>query len=146
WQIDQGVAVKKDSTVTMEEFKAGKLTIGVQRSCSADQWLQDTFGKETYDAMVKESKIKLYDTFPMSMVDLQNGQVQTVIFDDVNIKDYIKSKSDLVMLGTIPTGEEYGVAMRNADTDLHKIMNDGITKLKASTKWTELQKKYIISE
>lgn len=146
WTIDQGVAVKSGSTVTLDQFKAGELTIGVQRSCSADQWLQDSFGTEKYDAMVKAGQIKLYDTFPMSMVDLQNGQVQTVIFDDVNIKDYIKNKADLVMLGTIPTGEEYAVAMRNADTELQKLINDGIANLKASSKWTELQTKYLVTE
>ncbi len=144
WKVDQGIAVKKGSTVTIDEFKAGKLTIGVQRSCSADQWMQDFFGEETYNKMVKSNQIKLYDTFPMSMVDLQNGQVQTVIFDDVNIKDYIKGKSDLVLLDTIATGEEYGVALRKGDAELEKIVNDGLTKLMASEKWNELLKKYII--
>ncbi|HJJ30271.1 MAG TPA: transporter substrate-binding domain-containing protein [Methanocorpusculum sp.] len=146
WSVDQGVAVKKGSTVTLDQFKAGDLTIGVQRSCSADQYIQsdDFFGEATYNRMVRDGMIKLYDTFPQSMVALENGLVQTVIFDDVNIKDYIKGKDASVMLGTIPTGEEYGVAMRKDDTKLHALMNDGIAKLMASDKWDELLSKYLI--
>ena len=146
WSVDQGVAVKKGSAVTMDQFKAGDVTIGVQRSCSADQYIQsdDFFGQAKYDQMVKDVKIKLYDTFPQSMVALENGLVQTVIFDDVNIKDYIKAKDAIIILGTIPTGEEYGVAMRNGDTELHTLINNGLTKLMASEKWNELLAKYII--
>jgi polar amino acid transport system substrate-binding protein len=146
WSVDQGVAVKNGSTVTLDQFKAGNLTIGVQRSCSADQYIQsdDFFGQAKYDQMVTDGKIKLYDTFPQSMVALENGLVQTVIFDDVNINDYIKGKDVYAMLGIIPTGEEYGVAMRNGDTELQAKMNDGITKLMASEKWNELLAKYLI--
>jgi len=94
--------------------------------------------------MVKDEKIKLYDTFTQSMVDLENGLVQTVIFDDVNIKEYIKAKDAIIILDTIPTGEKYGVAMRNGDTELHTLINNGLTKLMASEKWNELLAKYII--
>jgi polar amino acid transport system substrate-binding protein len=148
WTVDQGVAVKNGSTVTLDQFKAGNLTIGVQRSCSADQYMQsnDYFGQVKYDQMVKDGKIKLYDTFPQSMVALENGLVDAVIFDDVNIKDYIKGKNALVLLGTIPTGEEYGVAMRNGETELHTLINNGLTKLMASEKWNELLNKYMIEE
>lgn len=147
WTVDQGVAVKNGSTVTLDQFKAGDLTTGVQRSCSADQYMRETlFGEEKYDQMVKDGTIKLYDTFPQSMVALENGLVQTVIFDDVNINDYIKGKDVYAMLGVIPTGEKYAVAMRNGDTDLQAIINDGLTKLMASDKWNELQAKYMIEE
>ena len=146
WSVDQGVAVKNGSTVTLDQFKAGELTIGVQRSCSANQYLQsdEFFGQAKYDQMVKDEKIKLYDTFTQSMVDLENGLVQTVIFDDVNIKEYIKAKDAIIILDTIPTGEKYGVAMRNGDTELHTLINNGLTKLMASEKWNELLAKYII--
>ncbi len=148
WTVDQGVAVKNGSTVTLDQFKAGNLTIGVQRSCSADQYIQsdDYYGQVKYNQMVKDGQIKLYDTFPQSMVALENGLVDTVIFDDVNIKDYIKGKNALVLLGTIPTGEEYGVAMRNGETELHTLINNGLTKLMASEKWNELLNKYMIEE
>ena len=147
WTVDQGVVVKEGSDVTMEQFEQAEIIIGVQRSCSADQYLEsDYFGPEKYFQLLQSGNIKLYDTFPMSMVALEQGLVDAVIFDDVNIKSYIQNKPSLVMLGIIPTGEEYGVAMRNEDTELHEIMNTGIAALMASEKWNELLSKYIIIE
>lgn len=143
WQVDQGVAVREDSTVTLEQFLAGDVIIGVQRSCSADSWLQENM--EGYDQKVKDGKIKLYDTFPMSMVDLQNRGCDAVIFDDVNIRSYIAGKP-LKMLDTIHTGEEYGIAIRKEDTELLATMNSGLAELKASPKWQELIDKYLVDE
>ena len=146
WKVDQGVVVLEDSEATMEEFAAGELIIGVQRSCSADQYLEseDYFGTEMYNDLVASGNIKLYDSFPMSMVALEQGLVDAVIFDDVNINSYIQDKTEFVMLDIIPTGEEYGVAMRNEDTELQDIINAGLEDLMASDKWTELLEKYII--
>ncbi|MDR2855088.1 MAG: ABC transporter substrate-binding protein, partial [Methanomicrobiales archaeon] len=142
WTVDQGVAVQDGSEVTMEEFAAGELIIGVQRSCSADQYLEaEYFGTELYDELVASGNIKLYDTFPQSMVALEQGLVDAVIFDDVNIESYILDKPALVMLDIIETGEQYGVAMRNEDTELQDIINEGLAELMASDKWTELLEK-----
>ncbi|MDR2854972.1 MAG: transporter substrate-binding domain-containing protein, partial [Methanomicrobiales archaeon] len=44
------------------------------------------------------------------------------------------------------TGEQYGVAMRNEDTELQDIINEGLAELMASDKWTELLEKHIIKE
>lgn len=144
WEVNQGVVGKAGTTATLEDFKAGKLTIGVQRSCSADQWLQGEFGQEKYDQMVKDGQIKLYDSFPQSMVALEQGLVEAVIFDDVNIENYIKGNDAFQMIGIIETGEVYAIAMRNEDTELHALINEGLAELMASEKWEELKLKYIV--
>ena len=144
WKVNQGLVGKAGTTATVADFEAGKLVIGVQRSCSADQWMQGEFGQEKYDQMVKDGKIKLYDSFPQSMVALEQGLVECVIFDDVNIEDYIKGKDAFQMIGIIETGEVYAVAMRNEDTDLHALINEGLAELMASEKWEELKVKYIV--
>lgn len=146
WQVNQGVAVKNGSTATIEQFKNGEIIIGVQRSCSADQWMQDFFGAEKYNQMVKDGKINLYDSFPMSMVALEQGRVESVIFDDVNIESYIQSKPQLVLLGVITTDEYYGVAVRKDDNDLRELMNEGLTELMASKKWNELIAEFLVTE
>ena len=147
WTVDQGVVVQEGSTATIEEFAAGELVIGVQRSCSADQYLESEYlGEDMYNELLQSGSIKLYDTFPQSMVALEQGLVEAVIFDDVNINSYIKDKPAFVMLDTIPTGEVYAVAMRNEDTELQDIINAGLADLMASDKWTELLNKYIIED
>ena len=144
WKVNQGLVGKAGTTATVADFEAGKLVIGVQRSCSADQWMQGEFGQEKYDQMVKDGKIKLYDSFPQSMVALEQGLVECVIFDDVNIETYIKGNDAFQMIGIIETGEVYAVAMRNEDTDLHALINEGLAELMASEKWEELKVKYIV--
>ena len=144
WKVNQGLVGKAGTTATVADFEAGKLVIGVQRSCSADQWMQGEFGQEKYDQMVKDGKIKLYDSFPQSMVALEQGLVECVIFDDVNIETYIKGNDAFQMIGIIETGEVYAVAMRNEDTDLHALINEGLEELMASEKWEELKVKYIV--
>ncbi|HJJ94391.1 MAG TPA: ABC transporter substrate-binding protein, partial [Methanocorpusculum sp.] len=146
WEVNQGVVGKAGTTATIEDFEAGNLVIGVQRSCSADQWMADEFGQEKYDQMVKDGKIKLYDSFPQSMVALEQGLVECVIFDDVNIETYIKGNDAFQMIGVIKTGEVYAIAMRNEDTDLHALINEGLAELMASEKWEELKLKYIVTE
>ena len=145
WEVNQGVVGKAGTTATLEQFEAGELTIGVQRGCSADQWMQEEFG-EKYDAMYQDGKIKLYDSFPQSMVALEQGLVECVIFDDVNIETYIKGNDAFQMIGVIKTGEVYAIAMRNEDTDLHALINEGLAELMASEKWEELKLKYIVTE
>ena len=144
WEVNQGLVGKAGTTATVADFEEGKLVIGVQRSCSADQWMQDFFGMETYNQMVKDGKIKLYDSFPQSMVALEQGLVECVIFDDVNIETYIKGNDAFQMIGIIETGEVYAIAMRNEDTDLHALINEGLAELMASEKWEELKLKYIV--
>lgn len=146
WQVNQGIAVKNGSTATIEQFKNGEISIGVRHSSSADQWMQDFFGAEKYDQMVKEGKINLYDSFPMSVVALEQGHVESVIFDDVNIENYIQSKPQLVLLDVITTDEYYGVAVRKDDNDLRELMNEGLTELMASEKWNELIAEFLVTE
>lgn len=152
WQVNQGVAVKAGSDATMDQFKNATIVIGVQRSCSADQWLQKDaaedglFGEEKYNQLVKDGQIKLFDSFPMSMVALEQGLVDAVVFDDVNIESYIQGKPQFAMLGTIETDEYYAVAVRKDDNDLRELMNAGLTELMNSDKWKELIAKYIVEE
>ena len=152
WQVNQSVVALADSEVTMDQFTNGTLVIGVQRSCSADQWMQKSedegglFGEEKYNQLVKDGNIKLYDSFPMSMVALEQGLVDVVIFDDANVESYIQGKSQFAMVGVIETGEYYAVAVRKDDNDLRELMNEGLTELMASDKWDELIAQYIVED
>ncbi|HJJ98823.1 MAG TPA: ABC transporter substrate-binding protein [Methanocorpusculum sp.] len=148
WDARQGIAVKTGSAVTRDQVTKATVVIGVQRGCSADQWMQKEreeggfFGEEKYNQLVKDKKIKLFDSFPMSMITLEQGRVDAVIFDDVGIKNYIQGKPQFTMLDVFETGERYAVAVRKDDNDLCDLINAGLTELKASEKWKELTAQY----
>lgn len=46
------------------------------------------------------------------------------------------------IIGTISTGEEYAVAMRKEDKELHDLINEGLDRLMTSPMWNELKLKY----
>lgn len=138
WEIDQAVAVKNDSKLTMDEVLAGKAIIGTQRGCTAALWLEDNLVKKN---VMKKENLRLYDNFPIAAKDLEIGRVGAVMMDDMIVLSVIKGKP-VKIIGTIKTGEEYAVALRKEDTELRKMINEGLEKLMASPKWEELKTKY----
>lgn len=138
WEIDQAVTVKNDSKTTMDDVLKGKVSIGTQRGCTAAHWLEDNLVKKN---ILKKDKFRLYDNFPIAAKDLEIGRIDAAMMDDMIVANVIKGKP-LKVIGTVKTGEEYAVAMRKEDKELHKKINEGLKKLMASPKWEELKKKY----
>ena len=138
WEIDQSVAVKQDSSVTMEDFLAGKATVGTQRGCTAAEWIEDNLVKKN---VLASDKFRLYDSFPAAAMDLEIGRVDAAMMDDVIVFAAVRGKP-LKIIGTIKTGEEYAVAVRKEDGALKDKINEGIRRLMASPKWEELKEKY----
>ncbi|WP_067052526.1 ABC transporter substrate-binding protein [Methanofollis ethanolicus] len=138
WIVNQSVAVRNGSTVTLDDVKEGKVVLGTQRGCTAHDWFDKNLiqtGKMT------EDNLKLYDNIQLALTDLQNKRVDAVMYDVPVIKKSIEGKP-LVMLGEIQTDEEYGVAIRKDDTELLATINEGLDRLMASPKWEELKQKY----
>jgi polar amino acid transport system substrate-binding protein len=138
WEIDQAIAVKDDSKVTMDDFLAGKVTVGTQRGCTAAEWIEDNLVKKN---ILPADKFRLYDSFPAAAMDLEIGRVEAAMMDDMIVLGAIKDKP-LKIIGTIKTGEEYAVAVRKEDKDLKDKINEGLKRLMASPTWEELKKKY----
>ena len=138
WIVNQGVAVKKGSFITIDDIKNGKAKIGTQRGCTAADWIQDNL---VDTGILDSSKLVLYDNFPLAITDLENGRIDAAMYDTPVVRKSIERK-DLELLGTIDTGEEYGIAIRNEDKELLEKMNAGLKHLKESPKWAELVAKY----
>jgi polar amino acid transport system substrate-binding protein len=140
WTVNQSVATRNSSAMTMEDFYSGKATIGVEHSTTAEEWLEANM--ENYNGRVADGTIRLYDTFAMSVTGVQTGDVDSVIFDEITMENYIKDRP-LKIIGIVDTNERYGIAVRKDDTELLKTLNDGLTELKVSPDWQELIDKYI---
>jgi ABC-type amino acid transport/signal transduction systems, periplasmic component/domain len=138
WEIDQAVAVKADSELTMADILAGKVVIGTQRGCTAAHWLEDNMVKK---GLLPKDNLRLYENFPIAAKDLEIGRVDAAMMDDMIVLNVIKGKP-MKVVGTIKTGEEYAIAMRKEDKDLQNTINEGLKKLMASAKWNELKAKY----
>ena len=119
WKIDQAVAVKEDSKVTMDDVLAGKVVLGTQRGCTAAHWIEDNLVKK---GILKMDDLHLYDNFPAAAMDMEIGRVEAVMMDDMIIANVIRGKP-MKIIGTVNTVEEYAVAMRKEDKDLQNTIS-----------------------
>jgi len=138
WVVNQAVATKEEANWTLEDFLAGKCSVGTQRGCSAAMWIEDNLVKS---GILPEDKFKLYDNFPLAVTDLLNGRIETVIMDEPVVDKAIAGRP-LKTIGVISTGEEYAIAVRKEDTELKALLNEGLKRLMSSPYWEELIKKY----
>jgi polar amino acid transport system substrate-binding protein len=128
WVVNQAIAAREGENLDIDSFKAGKYTVGTQRSCTAAMWIEDNLVKT---GILPKDNLKLYDNFPLAVNDLINGRVQVAMMDEPVVSKAIAGKP-LVKIGVISTGEEYGIAVRKEDTDLKEKLNEGLKKLMAS--------------
>ncbi|MBP2133677.1 polar amino acid transport system substrate-binding protein [Methanomicrobium sp. W14] len=138
WTVNQAVAVKNGSSVTMDDIKEGKAVIGTQRGCTAAEWITTNL---VDTGIMPSENLKLYENFPLAVTDLENGRIDAAMYDTPVVIESIQGKN-AVKLGTIDTDEKYGVAIRKDDTELLYTMNEGLDKLMADPYWQELIDKY----
>ncbi|MBP5474670.1 MAG: amino acid ABC transporter substrate-binding protein [Methanomicrobium sp.] len=139
WVTNQGIAVKKNSPLTLDDVMSGKAKIGTQRGSTAEGWIRENLiGK----GILESGKLVLYDNFPFAITDLESGRIDAAMYDTPFVKKNLKGR-DLEFLGIVEnTEEDYAVAVRKEDTELLKKINAGLKNLKESPKWAELVEKY----
>ncbi len=138
WKVNQSVAVHNDSNFTMDDFKAGAGKVGAQRGTTGAFWVEENLVNKS---ILSPDMLVTYDNFPLVATDLQNKRIDFAIYDRPPMLDAIAGKP-IHIIGEIDTGEEYGIAIRKSDTALLATMNEGLARLMASPKWTELTEKY----
>jgi polar amino acid transport system substrate-binding protein len=138
WEVNQDVVARNDSTLTLDDVKAGKAIIGTQSGCTAAIWIDKNL---ISTGKMPQGNLKLYDNTPLAVDDLTSGRVDAVMYDDLVLKDIIANKP-LKKIGNIETKEEFGIAVRKSDPELLATLNDGLAQLKADPYWQELIAKH----
>jgi len=139
WSIDQAISVRSDSDLNAIEIFMGDYTVGTQRGCTAAMWIEDNLINQE---LFPKDSLKLYEGFSLAVQDVLNGRVDAAMMDDVMVEDAIRKGMDIKVIGTIKTGEEYGVAVRKDDSELLELLNEGIKRIMNSPRWDELKAKY----
>ncbi|HQD26193.1 ABC transporter substrate-binding protein [Methanoculleus thermophilus] len=138
WTVNQDVAVREDSNVTLDDVLAGKAVLGAQRGCTAATWIEKNL-IET--GKMPAANLKLYVDTPAAVSDLEIGRIDAVMYDDLSLGSYIEGKP-LKIIGSVETKEQFGVAIRKEDTALLEFMNEALAELQADPYWEELKEKY----
>jgi polar amino acid transport system substrate-binding protein len=139
WSIDQAICVPVDSDLNAIVAFMGDYLIGTQRGCTAAMWIEDYL---IQPGLFPKDQLKLYDGFSLAVQDLLNKRIDAAMMDDVMVEDAIRKGMAIKIVGTIKTGEEYGVAIRKEDSELLELINEGIHRIMQSPKWEELKAKY----
>lgn len=136
YSANQSLVVKEGSGKNLTVL-FGKNNIGVQTGTTGDLWVTENLK----DKNILTGQVKHYDTFVLAITDLVNGNIAGVVVDSPVAKRYSELKP-VEIVAEIITGEEYGIAVREGDAGLLKMINDGIEELRKSGKMDELIDKY----
>ena len=135
FNADQSLMVQKGSKIKSTDDLSGK-TVGVQIG---------TTGAMQANKLKKNGKVgqvRTFDTITDAFSALENGQIDAIINDfPVSAYRAKTSNGSLVIVQTIPTGEQYGIAFPK-DSELLKPANKALAEIKKDGTYTKLYKKW----
>jgi polar amino acid transport system substrate-binding protein len=138
WKIQQVLVAPKDSEMTVDQILDKGNKVGVQRGTTEAKWIEENLIKKDG----KNFSLVYYDSAPLAVEDVVNGRIVAAAMDDAPARDAVKKKPVKIVGRFGMPDEDFGYAVRKADTDLLKKINAGLEKLMASPYWEELKKKY----
>ncbi|MDW7673689.1 MAG: transporter substrate-binding domain-containing protein, partial [Bacillota bacterium] len=91
------------------------------------------------------TQISRYENTPIAITELLNGGVDAVVADRPVVLAYIENnpQSGLAAFGDDEFEMEYyGIAMRQEDSELHQLVNEGLAKVIEKGIYDQIQTKY----
>ena len=119
----------------LEDFVGKK--VGAQQGTTGDFAIEAISGIER----------RAYDDLGLAVEDMVNGNLDAVVCDSVTGINYVADNENfagkLKILGEPFTEEEFGIAVRKGDTELLKLINDGLAEVFADGTHAELVEKWL---
>jgi len=138
WTSDQAILVRADSGLNVVTALTGGRRVGAQVGTTGAAWVQ-----ELIDSGVDVELVE-YPLYPLSVLDLINGNIDAVIQDEPASRASAVVEDDLIIVGVIVTGENFGFFVAEGDPQgLLARINSGVAKLKASGAWDNLIAAYM---
>jgi len=127
------VVGKAGSRVTIENL--GKVSVGAQRSTVGSQWAEDKYGTR--------ADIRLYDTNPAAVSDLEAGRVEAVVMDFLPAADFVSKSAKLGMIeDKIDINDKIGIGIRKDDDDLTGAFNAALKAILADGTYEKISVKH----
>lgn len=136
YSADQSIIVKEDSDKDISVIFGDK-DISVQTGTTGDLWVTE----KLQDKGILTGNIKRYDTFVLCVSDLVNENVDAVVLDSPVANRYAEMRP-VEVVGIIVTGENYGLAVNNGNTELLDKLNEGLRKIRENGKMAEIIDKH----
>ena len=135
FNADQSLLVKTGSNIKSTNDLSGK-TVGVQLGTTGAMEAQKLANNG------KAGSVRTFDTVEDAFTALQNQQVDAVLNDFPVSADKVKtSNGSLEIVQTIPTGEQYGIALPK-DSKLTPKVNKALQGIKDDGTYAKIYKKW----
>lgn len=138
WTVARVFVVSADSMLTPQQILTTKVLLGVQRGTSEANAIKKEQMEKGY-----AFELRFYDSAPLAVEDLLNGRIQAALMDELPADNAIRTGRPVKKAGTHGEPDNFGVAMRKDDKELHQLINEGYKKLMVDPYWQELQRKYL---
>ncbi|HCC35859.1 MAG TPA: amino acid ABC transporter substrate-binding protein [Ruminococcaceae bacterium] len=113
----------------------GKI-IGVQQGTTGESYVSDAEN-------VKDAEVKSYKTPADAVLDLKNKRLDAIVIDEMPAKRLIENYSDLMILETPLTEEEYAIAVRKGETELVDQINATLKRIQDDGTYDTFLEAYI---
>jgi len=136
YSADQSIIVKEESEKNISVLY-GDNDISVQTGTTGDLWVTENLK----DQGILTGDVKRYDTFVLCVSDLVNGNVDAVVLDSPVAQRYAAMRP-VEIVGVIVTGENYGLAVNEGNSELLEKLNEGLRRIRENGKMNELIAKH----
>lgn len=137
----QVVIVPENSDIKSIDDLTGKL-IGVQQGTTGDIYC----AADPADGGYGEDAVRRFNSGPLAVEALKNGQVDCVVIDQEPAKNYVAANAGLSILDTEFAVEDYAIGIKKGNTELLDKVNSALQELKADGTIDQIIGTYIKAE
>jgi len=133
----QLIAVKQSSKVAkFGDLK--KLKVGVQTGTTGDEVVTKLLGKAS-------TNVKRFESTPLALKELEAGGVDAVVADNGVVVNYVANNTSAkfkTVSDSAFTPEQYGIAVKNGNTELLEKVNKALAEIKTDGTYNAIYTKY----
>ena len=112
-------------------------TVALQRGAANSDWLVEQIEKYGFNL-----KVAWHDTFPLAVEAVLVRRADFSWCSALTTAKAVIKGKPLKIIGSTVWGPGYAIGVRKGDIELKEMLNEGLSKLKASPKWDELVAKW----
>ncbi len=121
------------SELTMDDL--GDVAVGAQRSTVGSQWAEDKYGSR--------ADVRLYDTNPAAVSDLEAGRIEAVVMDFLPAAEFQSTATGLGFIETkIDINDKIGIGTRKGDEDLTAALNAALAAIRENGTYEAISNEY----
>lgn len=113
----------------------GDVAIGAQRSTVGSQWAEDEYGSR--------ADVRLYDTNPAAVSDLEAGRIEAVVMDFLPANEVLSNTSGLGYVEEkIDINDQIGIGVRRGEDELAEALNAALAAIRADGTYERISVEY----